>query len=111
MIMPEFVAAPFVAKKREYTGGSRGPRPRSDEQKPWDEAFIAAWENNGIFAVQITPDEAEEAQRRVLSAARLNNLAVTEGEAQPGGEKGTIILSWAIRVPRKREPKATDTPS
>lgn len=110
--MPEFVAASFIAKKREYTGGARGPRPRSDDQKPWDEAFMDAWDNgNGVLAVQITPDEAEEAQKRVLSAARLNNLAVTEGEAQPGGEKGTIILSWAIRVPRKREPKATETPS
>jgi hypothetical protein len=99
----------FTAKPREYKKGPRGPRARSAEQKQYDQAFENAHNTSGVLAVQVKPEDAEEARKKVNSAARLLNLATTEGEARPGKVKGLVILSWKTRVPDKRKPK-TSTP-
>jgi hypothetical protein len=107
--MPEFVAEEeFVPKTREYAKGPRGPRARSDAQKPYDRAFTAAIEGNGYLHVQVAPGEVEDARKRVNAAARYNDRAVTEGEPRPGREKGTVLLSWKIRVPVARPKKASE---
>lgn len=99
----------FKPKTREYPKGPRGPRERSEAQKPWDAAFQRAMEGRGILHAQVKPNEADDARKAVKSAARYFERAVTEGEAQPGREKGTVILSWKIRVPEKRGPRAKKT--
>jgi hypothetical protein len=104
--MFEIVEEEFVPKAREYKSGPRGPRARSEAQKQWDAAFEAAMNGKGFLAVQVAPEDAEEANKRVLSSCRLYERAVTEGQARPGNVKGTVILSWAIRVPKKRAPKS-----
>lgn len=112
--MPEFVDQEFVPKVREYPKGPRGPRARSDEQKRWDAAFETAMNGKGYFAVQIAPADAEDAQKRVMACARFFDKAVTEGEPQPGREKGTVVLAWMIRNPKKRGPrkqKDAETPA
>lgn len=99
----------FEAKPREYKGGAKGPRPRTEEQKPWDEAFDNAWKSeNKVLAAQVTPDMAEDAKKHVLSSARFYGLAVTEGKAIPGKVEGTVILRWKIREPKKRVASRTD---
>ena len=109
--MPEFVEdVEFAPKEREYPKGPRGPRERSDAQKEWDEAFEYAMNGKGFLAVQVKPDDAEAAKKRVLSSARFFERAVTDGEPRPGREAGTVILSWKIRVPVKRPRKNTETP-
>lgn len=106
--MPEFVSdAEFAPKVREYATGPRGPRPRSDEQKAWDDAFKASMDANKPLFAQVSPEEADDARKRVLSAARLYGMAVTEGQARPGSKSGTVILGWIIRVPAKRGPRKT----
>lgn len=95
----------FQPKERTYSSGPRGPRERTDAQKQWDEAFTDAYEGKGFIAVQVKPEDAEAAKKRVLSSARLYNLAVTEGEPRPGRAAGTVVLSWKIRQPVKRAPK------
>jgi hypothetical protein len=109
--MPEFVAVDeeFVPKIREYKKGPKGPRARTEEQQEWDKAFEHAMNGKGYLAVQVTPDEAQEATKRVVSAARIFERAVSEGEPRPGTTAGTVILSWAIRVPKKRKPKDAAT--
>lgn len=108
--MPEFVTdVEFTPKTREYATGPRGPRARSDEQKPWDSAFKVAMDGTGYLHVQVTPDEAEDAKKRVASAARFYGMATTEGAARPGAAKGSVILSWQVRVPTKRGPRAKKT--
>lgn len=100
----------FKPKKREYKGGPQGPRPRSEEQKVWDEAFDKAWNSEKkTLAVQVTPDKADDAKKRVNSSARFFEKAVTEGEPRPGKDEGTVILSWLIRIPKKREKSRTET--
>lgn len=98
----------FEAKPREYKGNA-GPRPRSEEQLKWDAAFETAWNRDSkTLAVQILPDEAENARKRVNSSARYFEKAVTEGKSRPGHEKGTVILTWKLRVPKRREKSRTD---
>lgn len=99
----------FKVKTRTYATGPREPRPRSEKQKPWDAAFERAMNGRGVLHAQVAPDEAEAARKAVKSAARLHSRAVTEGEAQPGREQGTVILSWKIRVPEKRGPRTPKT--
>lgn len=109
--MPEFafVDEKFVPKTRTTATGPRGPRERLASQVPWDEAFETAMNGKGYLAVQILPDDAEDAKKRILSSARLFEMATTEGEPQPGRVKGTVILSWMIRVPKKRGPRIKKT--
>lgn len=105
--MPEFVNdVEFVEKTREYKKGPRGPRARSEAQKPWDAAFQAAMDGSGYLHAQVKPEEAADARKRVVSAARLYERATTEGEARTGKTAGTVILSWKIRVPVKKGPRA-----
>lgn len=107
--MPEFVAeGEFVPKKRVYSTGPRGPRNRAEEQLPWDDAFENAMNGDGFLHVQVTPDEADNARKRVAACARLFERATTEGEPRPGRVKGTVVLSWKIRVPVKRAPKVSE---
>lgn len=108
--MAEFISGgKFTPKDRKYATGPRGPRKRSAEQIPWDEAFVSCMSENGgdnaIFA-QVKPDEAEAARKYVRAAARIQGRAVTEGEPQAGKTKGTVILCWKIRVP---QPKSKTT--
>lgn len=104
--MPTFVSdGEFKPKTREYAKGPRGPRARKPEQVPWDKAFKSAHDAGKPLFAQVTPEEAEAARKAVASAARLYGLATTEGEPQAGAEKGTVVLSWLIRVPSKREDK------
>lgn len=98
----EIVDVEFEPKKREYKKGPRGPRPRSDEQQVWDEAFENAMNSTEVFAVQVIPENAEDAIKRVNSSARYFDRAVTEGAPKPGKTEGTVILTWKIRVPKKR---------
>lgn len=108
--MPEFLTdAEFTPKTREYPTGPRGPRPRAESQLPWDKAFKSAMDGSGFLHAQLTPDEADEARKSVASAARLHERATTEGEARPGSEPGTVVLSWQIRVPAKRSPKTPES--
>ena len=93
----------FETKKRDYTNRVTGPRPRSEEQKPWDAAFEKARDGDGILRVQILPDDAEDARKRVKSAARYNNLGVTEGLPKQGKKEGTVILMWKIRPIKARK--------
>lgn len=105
--------AEFEKKDRAYSGGPKGPRARSEEQIPWDDAFEKAWNGNKVFSIMIAPEAAEEAAKRVASSCRLFDLAVTEGKPRPGKAEGTVILSWLIRQPKKlgpRAPKQTDVP-
>lgn len=95
----------FEVAQRVYKGGPTGPRPRSDEQKPWDEAVKKAHEGSGILAVQIVPELAEDAKKRVDSAVRFLDLATTAGVPKPGKAEGTVILTWKIRVPKKLGPR------
>ncbi len=96
--------AEFAPKPRVPSGKPRAPRKRSEEQKEWDEAFMNSLPR-GIFSVQVTPEEAEDARKRAVSAARLNGRALTEGAARPGRQEGTVVLTWKIRVPKKRPEK------
>ena len=94
----------FETKKRNYAGGPKGPRPRSEEQKPWDEAFDKAWKSEKkVLAVQVAPDKADEAAKHVASAARYFNLGVTEGVPKPGKVENTVILTWKIREVKPRK--------
>lgn len=107
--MPEFVTdvvEEFVQKERTRATGPRGPRERTPEQKEWDEAFSDAYADRGFIAVQVKPEDADAAKSRIMSSARLYDLAVTEGEPRPGQVEGTVILSWRIRRPVKRGPRA-----
>lgn len=106
--MPNFVTGEFKPKARTYAKGPRGPRARKPEQVPWDEAFKAAHDADRPLFAQVTPDEAEAARKAVNSAARLYGLATTEGEPQAGAEKGTVVLSWLIRVPVPKGNKASE---
>lgn len=110
--LPDDVAADeFEVAKRVYKGGPVGPRPRSEEQKPWDEAVQKAYDGTGIFAVQIAPEGAEDAKKRVDSAVRFLGLSTTAGLPKPGRIEGTVILTWKIRLPKKRaSKKAVETP-
>jgi len=104
--MPEFIDdVEFEPKTREYAKGPRGPRPRTEAQMEWDEAFESAMHGRGFLAVQVAPGDAEAAKKRVLSSARYFDRAITEGEPRPGNEAGTVILSWKIRVPVKKGPR------
>lgn len=108
--MPDFVSdAEFTPKVREYATGPRGPRPRSDTQKPWDEAFKKSMDAKKPLFAQVAPEEADDARKRVLASARLYGMAVTEGQARPGNKPGTVILGWIIRVPDKRGPRKPKT--
>lgn len=107
--MPDFVTGEFVAKTRTYATGPRGPRARSEEQAAWDNAFREARDGSGFLFAQVTPAQADDARKRVASAARLMGLATTEGEARPGKVEGTVILAWEIRTPTKRGPRAKKT--
>lgn len=100
----------FQPKVRQYAKGPRGPRTRTPDQLPWDNAFLNAMNGKGYLFAQVKPDEAEAARKHVNAAARLNDRAVTEGEPRPGGEPGTVVLSWKIRVPVAR-PKKADKPT
>lgn len=102
-ILDEDTAADvFERKSREYAGGPKGPRPRTEEQKVWDEAVQKAHNGNGVCAVVITPEMADDARKRVNSATRYLGLSSTEGVAKPGPREGTVILAWKIRVPKER---------
>jgi len=103
--MPEFVDEEFVPKAREYKKGPRGARVRTATQAEWDSAFESAMNGKGYLAVQVAPDDAMEATKRINSAARFYGMAVSEGEPRPGAVKGTVILSWKIRTPNKRGPR------
>lgn len=110
--MAEFISGgEFTPKDRKYATGPRGPRKRSAEQVPWDEAFVSCMAENGgnntIFA-QVKPDEAEDARKYVRAAARIQGRAVTEGEPQAGKTKGTVILCWRIRVPQPKKTASED---
>lgn len=105
----QFVEAEFEPKKREYKGGPRGPRPRSEEQQQWDEQFERAMNGSGVLAVQVSPDKGDEAVRRVSSAARYFERAVTEGAPKPGTVENTVILTWKIRIPKTRARKTETT--
>jgi hypothetical protein len=111
--VPEFLAdAEFTPKERTYATGPRGPRERSEDQKPYDEAFGHAVDH-GFLHVQIAPEEADTVRKAVNRAARYHEKAVTEGQARPGKKKGTVVLSWQIRtpVPRKsRDASETELP-
>lgn len=98
----------FQPKTRTYAKGPRGPRERSPEQKPWDAAFADAVKGSGYLYAQVKPEEVEDARKRVNSAARINERAVTEGEPRPGREAGTVLLSWKIRIPTPRAKKASE---
>jgi hypothetical protein len=95
----------FEQKPREYKGGPKGPKPRTEEQKPYDAAFKAAMDGRGVLAMQVEPDNADYARKRVISAARYFERAVTEGLPKPGKVEGTVILTWKIRVPTRRGPR------
>jgi hypothetical protein len=97
----------FEQKPREYKGGPKGPKPRTEEQKPWDAAFDKAWKGNKVLAVQVAPDQADDARKRVDSAARFFGLATTEGAAKPGNKEGTVILQWLVRERKVRGPQKT----
>jgi len=110
--MPDFVAdEEFVPKERTYAKGPRGPRKRTEGQKPWDEAFGHALNSSGYLHAQVGPDEVEDARKRVTGAARYHGKGVTEGQARPGKVKGTVLLSWKIRDVAKRKPKSGDETS
>lgn len=107
--MVQFVAdVEFQPKKREYKKGPQGPRPRTEEQKPWDAAFQAAMDEDRPLAVQVAPDEADEARSRVGSAARYFGKATTEGQPQSGNVSGTVILTWKIREPQTRKKTSSE---
>ena len=108
-IMAKFVVTEFVAKKSERKGGPRGKRKRTEEQKPWDEAVLSAWEGSGVLAVEILPDEAEETRKRVTSSLNYHDLAGTEGVPQAGATEGHVILMWKLRMPVKRGPRKQKT--
>ena len=98
----------FETKPREYKGGAKGPRPRKPDQIPWDEAFEKAWNSEKkILAVQIAPEEAENARKRIASCERYFDLGTTEGVAKPGKVEGTVILTWKIRQVTKRPRKTS----
>lgn len=106
----EFVSdVEFEAKHREYKGGPTGPKPRTEEQKPWDEHFKNAMNTTNVVAVQVVPDAADTARKHINSAARYFERAVTEGVAKPGNVEGTVILTWKIRIPKVRGPRKTTT--
>lgn len=113
--MPDFVDdAEFVAKPRTYPKGPRGPRKRSEEQQTWDAEFARRMVENGgkgFLYAQVTPAQADDAKKRVAAAARLHERATTEGDPRPGKAKGTVLLSWKIRVADKRASKKTDAAS
>lgn len=93
----------FEQKEREYAGGPRGPRPRSEDQQVWDDAVSTAFrDNDGIMAVQVMPDFADQARKFVNSATRYHGLTSTEGVAKPGKAANTVILAWKIRFPKAR---------
>lgn len=93
----------FEAKPRVYSGGNKGPRPRSEEQKKWDEQFKKSWESDRkTLAVQVPPDKADDARKRVNSSARFFKLTTTEGLPKPGKAENTVILTWLIREPKPR---------
>lgn len=108
----EEAAQTFEAPKREYKGGPTGPRPRSVEQSQWDEAMKRAHDGNGVMAVQVKPDAAGDAKKRIDSACRFLGLSATAGVPKPGKVEGTVILTWKIRVPkpRKKRSEAAETP-
>lgn len=99
----------FEQKPREYAGGPKGPRPRTEEQKPYDEAFKRAMDGRGVLAMQIAPEDADYVGKRVISAARFYKRSVTEGQPKPGKAEGTVILTWKIRVPVRRGPNKAST--
>ena len=108
--MAEFLEdVEFAPKPAPKRVGIKGKRPRSEDQIPWDTALKTAFDNDRPMAVQVTPDMADEARKRVDSAARFHDLAVTEGEARPGKVEGTVILAWIVRVPKKRGPRKPKT--
>lgn len=107
----EEAADVFETKPREYKGGPKGPRERKEEQVPWDEAFERAWNSESkVMAVQIKPEEADVAKKRVASAARYFGLGYTEGLPKPGRVEGTVILAWKLREVKPRA-KKTETPA
>lgn len=104
--MAEFITVDeFVAKPKKPRVGNKGKRPRSDAQKPWDEALRAAFEDGRPMAVQVAPEAAEEARKAVASAARFHELSAVEGEPIPGKAEGTVILMWKVYIPKKRGPR------
>lgn len=106
---PELAGDKFEKPKREYRGGPVGPRPRSEEQMAWDDAFIRAYNSDTqVLAVQVAPDAAKDAAKRVDSAARFHGLATTAGVPKPGRQEGTVILTWKVRVPKKRTPATSE---
>jgi len=110
--MPSFVTdEEFVPNERAYATGPRGPRRRTEDQEPWDEAFGHANDSTGYLHAQVAPDEVEDARKRVASAARYHGKGITEGQARPGKTKGTVLLSWKIRDVVKRKPKSGDETS
>lgn len=96
----------FEQKPRVYKGGPVGPRERKDDQKPWDENVAKAFRAGKPFAVQVTPEQADQARKYVNSACRYQGLAATEGLPKPGKVEGTVILAWKLRVPKKRSSKS-----
>jgi hypothetical protein len=107
----EIVDEEFEPKKREYKTGPRGPLPRKEEQVPWDQAFERAMNSNNVLAVQVAPELADDAAKRVASSARYYDRSVTEGVPKPGKAENTVILTWKIRIPKKRGPKKTSETS
>lgn len=107
--MPDFVVdEEFVPKDRAYATGPRGPRKRSEDQAPWDEAFGYALDSTGFLHAQVGPEEVDDARKRVAAAARYYEKGITEGQARPGKIKGTVLLSWKIRDVLKRKSKSGD---
>jgi len=110
--MPEFVTdEEFVPNERAYANGPRGPRKRTEDQEPWDEAFGHAQDSTGYLHAQVGPDEVDDARKRVAAAARYHGKGITEGQAKPGKVKGKVILSWKIRDVVKRKAKSENETS
>lgn len=102
----DVAAEQFETKKREYKGGPAGPRPRTETQMEWDKAVKRAYESaSQVFAVQVAPDAADDARKRVDAAVRFLNLGTTAGVPKPGKVEGTVILTWKIRDVVKRGPR------
>lgn len=103
MLDPDDAGDVFEKKPREYKGGPKGPRERKEDQIPWDLAFQSAWHSSSkVLAVQVTPDDAENARKHVAASARFFGLGYTEGLPKPGHEEGYVILAWKIREVKKR---------
>lgn len=97
-------------QKMEWTARKRGPRARSEEQKPFDTLIIQAHnrENTGLVVAQ---EQVEEYMKRLESGARHHGLSISFGQLTEADEAGHWNVPFKVRDKRTRLTTTSDSPS